>query len=302
MSIQKVVVILGTNASGKSSIGLELAKEFNGEIISADSRQIYKGFDLCSGKVTKEEALIVPHHLIDICNIGDAFSVADFQEHCYHLIPEISKRGRIPFIVGGTGLYIDSVTKGYKLKNSSPDLSMREHLEEKDVEELQKMLIDLGIDYRKDDSSFFSNKRRLIRLIEKWNSGESLEDEKCEPKFETLQLGVTWPKEILHRRIEDRLSKRLEQGMIEEVQQYINKGGNIDFLLSLGLEYKYIYWYLSGKYKTLDEFYLEMSRAIKRFAKKQMTWFKRNNNIIWIDMEHDPLGQANLKIKQFLNS
>lgn len=301
MSFQKVIVILGTNASGKSSIGLELAKEFNGEVISADSRQIYKGFDLCSGKVTKEEALIIPHHLIDICEIGDAFSVADFQEHCYRIIPEISKRGRIPFIVGGTGLYIDSVTKGYKLKNSSPDLSMREHLEKKDVEELQTMLIDLGITCRKDDSSFFSNKRRLIRLIEKWNSGESLEDEKCEPKFETLQLGVTWPKDILHRRIEERLSKRIEQGMIEEVQQYIDKGGNIDFLLSLGLEYKYIYWYLSGKYKTLDEFYLEMSRAIKRFAKKQMTWFKRNPNIIWIDMEHNPLEQAGLKIKQFLN-
>lgn len=301
MSYQKVIVILGTNASGKSSIGLELAKEFNGEVISADSRQIYKGFDLCSGKVTKEEALIIPHHLIDICEIGDAFSVADFQEHCYRIIPEISKRGRIPFIVGGTGLYIDSVTKGYKLKNSSPDLSMREHLEKKDVEELQTMLIDLGITYRKDDSSFFSNKRRLIRLIEKWNNGESLEDEKCEPKFETLQLGVTWPKDILHRRIEERLSKRIEQGMIEEVQQYIEKGGNIDFLLSLGLEYKYIYWYLSGKYKTLDEFYLEMSRAIKRFAKKQMTWFKRNPNITWIDMEHNPLEQAGLKIKQFLN-
>ena len=302
MSTQKVVIILGTNASGKSLIGLELARRFNGEIISADSRQIYKGFDLCSGKITKEEAIMIPHHLINICNIGDNFSVADFQKQCYHLIPEISQKRHLPFIVGGTGLYIDSVTKGYKFKNSSPDYDMRCYLEGKSVEELQKMLNELGIKYRNGDSSYFSNKRRLIRLIEKWYSGEHLEENDCEPKFETLQLGITWSKEILHKRIEDRLSKRIEQGMIDEVRQYIDNGGNVEFLLKLGLEYKYIYWYLSGRYKTLEEFSSEMGRAIKKFAKKQMTWFKRNNDIIWIDMEKDPINQANLEIERFLSN
>lgn len=299
--MHKLIVILGTNASGKSDVGLKLAKEYNGEIISADSRQIFRGFDLCSGKVTADEMAEIPHHMIDIRTIGETFSVADFQELSYKLIPEIVARGKIPMIVGGTGLYVDSVTQGYILANSKPNYVLREKYEAMTLEDLRFELDKLGISHRKEDHAYFLNKRRIIRLIEKAISGEPLETQR-KPRFASLQLGVTWPKEILHKRIEERLSIRIKQGMINEVKTYIENGGDANYLYNLGLEYRYIYWYLSGKYNSLDEFFEEMSRAIKRFAKKQLTWFRRNKDIIWLDMESDYMTQAEKEINMFLNN
>lgn len=214
---EKLVVILGTNASGKSDVGLKFAKKYNGEIISADSRQVYRGFDLCSGKVTAEEMKEIPHHLINICDISEHFSVADFQSLCYKLIPDICERGKKPMIVGGTGLYVDSVIQGYILTKSEPDYELREKYEAMTIEELRSELDRLGIEYRKDDLAFSLNKRRNIRLIEKAINGDAFEPQR-EPRFKTLQLGVTWPKEILHKRIEERLAIRIEQCMLDEVK------------------------------------------------------------------------------------
>lgn len=300
-NLPKIVAIIGTNASGKSSIGLELASKYNGEIISADSRQIYRNLDLCSGKVSAEERKQINHHLLDIRNIGETFSVAEFQNMSYSIITDIIKRDKLPFIIGGTGLYINSVVYGYVLYNENPNEDFRVDLESKTLEELLIMLPEDAKNLIKDNPSDYANKRRLIRLIEKIKRGESLE-KKCEPRYSTLQIGVTWPKDILYKRIEERLTLRIRQGMIEEVRGYLDNGGYPDHLYSLGLEYRYVLWYLTGKYASLDEFHAEMSNAIKKFAKRQMTWFKRYKSIHWLNMmDSDYIEQASTLIERFLD-
>lgn len=299
MENKKLIAIVGTNASGKSSIGLNLAQKFDGEIISADSRQIFCGFDLCSGKVSDEEAQIIPHHLIDIRNIGEPFSVSDFQDLAYMLIPQIQSRNKIPFIVGGTGLYVSSVVHGYTLNAEPIDQQRRVELEKMSLEELWKLLTPEGKSYLESKPSDALNKRRIIRVIEKTSNGDSLAHENI-PQYDTLQLGVTWSKEILHERIMERLVLRIEQGMINEVKRYLDDGGNPDYLFNLGLEYRHILWYLTGKYRTLDEFVVEMARAIRHFAKKQMTWFRRDKSIVWLEMTSNPEEQASELIYDFM--
>lgn len=299
MNLPKVIVIAGPNASGKSSLAIELAKRYNGEILSADSRQVYKGFDLCSGKVTKEEMEIIPHHMINICNVGDDYSVSEYQKAVYELIPQIVSRGHIPLLVGGTGLYISSVVYGYQFEKELQDPEFRKELEEKSVEELQKMLPREALEYFNGNRSDLYNKRRLIRVLERLRSGEKLE-QRNQPIFNTLQLGVRWKKEILHQRIEERLRDRLDKGMVEEVRNYLNDGFPPDELYRLGLEYRYISRYVEGKYASFDEFYQDLLQAIKRFAKRQMIWFKRDKTIHWLDMENDGLAQASVLIDSFL--
>lgn len=299
MNLSKIIVIAGPNASGKSSLAIELAKRYKGEILSADSRQVYKGFDLCSGKVTKEEMEIIPHHMIDICNMGDAYSVSEYQKAVYELIPQIISRGHIPLLVGGTGLYISSVVYGYQFEKELQDPEFRKELEEKSVEELQKILPQEALEYFNGNRSDLHNKRRLIRVLERLRNGEKLE-QKNHLIFNTLQLGVRWKKEILHRRIEERLRDRLDKGMVEEVRNYLNDGFPPDELYRLGLEYRYISRYVEGKYASFDEFYQDLLQAIKRFAKKQMIWFKRDKTIHWLDMENDGLVQASMLIDSFL--
>lgn len=299
MSLPKLIVVLGTNASGKSSLGVKLAEHFNGEIISADSRQIYKGLDLGSGKITASEAKGIKHHMIDILNPNDSFSVVDFQSQAYTIIDDIIRRGKVPFLVGGTGLYIRSIVNGYTFSDALPDERWRLELEKKNVDELYCLLLE------KCDGTVNlpdpKNKRRLIRALEKAYCGnKQLKEEKCNPRYQVLQIGVTWPKEILHKRIEERLTKRIEEGMIEEVELLLNNGATEEFLYGLGLEYRYILWYIKGKYSSLEEFYDEMARAIKRFAKRQMTWFKKDTSINWLNMETNYEEQVNELLHCFL--
>ena len=299
IELPKIIAIVGTTASGKSSLGIELAKIFGGEIISADSRQVFRGFDLCCGKITAEEAQIVPHHLIDIRNIGEPFSVYDFQKLTYSLIPQILNRAGIPFIVGGTGLYVRAVVRGYPIPDESIDIALREELEKLPIDELKARLTFEGkalIDSNPSDSQ---NKRRIIRMLEKSAHGESLYTENV-ARYNVLQLGVTWPKEKLHELIEERLEKRINQGMINEIKEYLDNGGNQEYLVKLGLEYSNILGYLTGKYQSLDEFKLKMAQAIKRLAKSQTTWYRSDNSIKWLDMNADYLGQATSLISDFL--
>ena len=301
MELPRIIAIVGTNASGKSSLGLELAQSFGGEIISADSRQVYRGFDLCCGKITAKEAQTVPHHLLDIRDIGEPFSVYDFQRMAYSLIPKILQRDKTPFIVGGTGLYVKSVVYGYALNEEPADMSARDKLKQLPLEELQAMLAltPEGKAFFASNPSDSQNERRIIRALEKTARGESLKHENA-AIYNVLQLGVTWSKEILHKRIDERLELRIRQGMIDEIKQYLDNGGNREYLYKLGLEYRYILLYLTGAFQSLDEFKLEMARAIKRFAKRQMTWFRSDKSIHWLDMEGDYLGQARSLISDFL--
>lgn len=301
MGLPKIIAIVGTNASGKSSIGIELAKKFNGEIISADSRQIYRGFDLCCGKISAEEAKIVPHHLLDIKEIGDSFSVYDFQKMAYSLIPQILDRRRLPFIVGGTGLYVRSVVRGFPFTDRSPDIELQNKLEKLPLEELQTqaLLTSEGRSYFASRPSDLQNKRRVITKLDKIAHGEPLEAPNI-AKYNVLQLGVTWPKEQLYKRIEDRLELRIRDGMIDEVRVYLENGGSPEYLKKLGLEYKHILLYLTGEYQTLDEFKLKMAQEIKHFAKRQMTYFKEDASIHWLNMSSNYLEEAYSLISKFL--
>ena len=290
----KLIAVMGTNASGKSGLGIELAARYGGEVVSADSRQVFKGLDLGSGKITPEEAKGVPHHLIDVCEPGEFFSMADFQRLAYAAIDDILSRGKVPFLVGGTGLYVDAVIDGYELSEIEPDLELRAHLETFETPALyailKEKLPDTDIDPK--------NRNRVMRALERL-AADDYHPGRHTPRYEVLKLGVTWPREILKQRIDERLERRLRQGMIDEVKGLMDAGVSPEFLAKLGLEYRYLTEYLLGQW-TYDQMLDELSRAIKRFAKRQMTWFRREENLHWLDMSQDPLGQAIELIDRFL--
>ena len=291
---EKLVAIVGTNASGKSGLGVRLAKKWGGEVISADSRQIYRGMDLGSGKITPEEMDGVPHHLLDVREPGEFFSMADYQALAYAAVEEILSRGRQPFLVGGTGLYVDAVTEGYVLSDKKPDPELRARLETFETPELYEMLKARIPDTEIDPK----NRHRVMRALEKLEAGDEGHAPR-QPRYEVLKLGVTWPRETLKQRIDERLERRLRQGMTEEVRRMLGEGVPEEFLVKLGLEYKYLTWYLTGRmeYEQMTE---ELGKAIKRFAKRQMTWFRKDPSIIWLDPAGDMEAQAEPLLETFL--
>ena len=292
--MNKLIVIAGTNASGKSGLGVELAARYGGEVISADSRQVFKRLDLGSGKITKEEMKGVPHHLIDVCEPGDFFSMADFQRLSYEAIDDIIARGKIPFLVGGTGLYVDSVADGYELSDRAPDLELRAHLETFETPRLYEMLVEKVPDTEIDPR----NRNRVMRALERL-AADDYHPGKKSPRYEVLRLGVTWDRETLKARIDERLERRLQEGMVEEVKAMLDDGVSTEFLLKLGLEYRYLTRYLQGEIG-YDQMVLELGNAIKKFAKRQMIWFRKNKDIHWLDMRNDPMGQAVSLIDDFI--
>lgn len=297
--MNKLVVIAGTNASGKSGLGIELALKYNAEIISADSRQVFTGLDLGSGKVTKEEMKGIPHHLIDVANPNDFFSLNEYQSMAYQAIDDVHSRNKKAFLVGGTGLYVNSIVDGYNLNNAKPDPKIRALVESKSINELIDLISDLKPELlEKVDKQ---NKRRLERAAEKALSGEGI-DRPSIPKYETLVIGVTWPRDVLYERIRVRLDRRLDQGMIDEVKNLRENGATDDFLYKLGLEYRYILMYLRGEFKDFDAFYNKLFMEIRHLAKEQMTWFRKRKDINWIDMAKDPYSEAIALIDNFYNS
>ncbi len=300
MNKPKLITVIGTTASQKSSLGIELADLFGGEIVSADSRQIYRGLDLGTGKITPEEAARVPHHLIDILSPGEPFSMADFQALAYEAIDGIIKRGKLPFLVGGTGLYSRSVAEGYCLSDAAPSEELRKRLGEKSREELLEILSGYGVT---DIPGEYSS-RRLIRLIEK-KEGELCGGTPCErenqPRYDVLQLAMTFPREELYRRISERLDARINDGMIEEVRALCESGVSGEFLERLGLEYRYTYRYIMGMYPSFSDYRAELYKEICHFAKRQMTWFKKEKNTVWLDTSGDFLSEAKEYINRFLN-
>ena len=290
----KLVVILGTNASGKSGLGVELALRYGGEVVSADSRQVYRGLDLGSGKITPAETRGVPHHLIDVCQPGDFFSMADFQRLAYEAIDGILARGRLPFLVGGTGLYVDSVAEGYELSEIEPDLKLRARLETYETPALYDMLKEQLPDTEIDPK----NRNRVMRALERL-AADDYRPGRRRPRYDVLKLGVTWPRETLKTRIDERLERRLQDGMVQEVRGLMDAGVSTEFLMKLGLEYRYLTRYLLDEI-TYEQMVLELGNAIKKFAKRQMTWFRREENLHWLDMANDPAGQASALIDQFL--
>lgn len=292
--LPKLIVVEGTTASGKSDFGVELALRYGGEIISADSRQVFRGLDLGSGKITPEETKGVPHHLIDVCDAGSFFSMADFQKLAYEAIDDVIARGKLPFLVGGTGLYVASVADGYVMSDRMPDLAYRAELEKLTTEELYAKLLKAvpgtDVDPR--------NRNRVMRVLEKIHDGDDATPTK-QARYDTLRLGVTWDRAVVRQRIDERLDRRIEMGMIEEVKGLLDAGVSEEYMIKLGLEYKFVTQYLRGDY-TLEEMKGLLATAIKQFAKRQMIWFRRDPSIQWLDMTNDPLKQACEKIDAFL--
>ena len=297
MNKNKLITVIGTTASGKSSLGIELADFYGGEIVSADSRQIYRKLDLGTGKITPEEAARVPHHLIDILDAGEPFSMADFQTLAYEAIDGIIAKGKLPFLVGGTGLYSRSVAEGYNLSDVAPSDELRRELNEKSREELIEILASHGVAEIPEE---YSN-RRLIRLIEKKQGGTDGEREN-QPRYDVLQLAMTYPREELYRRISERLDARINEGMIDEVKSLYESGVSAEFLERLGLEYRYTYRYIAGMYPGFEDYRAELYKEICHFAKRQMTWFKKEKNTVWLDTSGDFLSEAKRHIDKFLES
>ena len=295
--LPKLIAVVGTNASGKSGLGVTLAERYGGEIVSADSRQVFRGLDLGSGKITPAETRGVPHHLIDVCAPGDFFSMHDFQRLAYEAIDGILARGRLPFLVGGTGLYVASVTEGYVMSDAAPDLEYRDHLETFSTPELYDMLVKAvpDIDIER------NNRNRVMRVLEKLHAGDDHVPHNA-PRYDTLKLGVTWDRETLRARIDARLERRLAQGMVEEVRGLMAQGVSTAFLYKLGLEYRFIAQYLTGEIPRYEDMVEQLGNAIKKFAKRQMTWFRRDRDILWLDMTGDPVAQAGEAIDRFIKA
>ncbi|PIE98137.1 MAG: tRNA (adenosine(37)-N6)-dimethylallyltransferase MiaA [Treponema sp.] len=281
------IVILGATATGKTSLAVLLAKKLNGEIISVDSRQVYRKLDIGSGKDLSEYGNI-PYHVIDICDLDSEYNVYNFQKDFYNTFPEIINRKALPIIAGGTGLYLDSVLRNYQLVTVPENTALREELKIKSIEELANMLLDLNPNLHNKTDLLIPE--RAIRAIEiavykKENPCKFLKESPV--KVSPLIFGIFFEREALRNRIKTRLLARLDCGMIDEVQDLLKSGVSSERLIALGLEYKYTTEYLQNKFTGFDEYVTKLHQAICRFAKRQETWFRRMErfgvNIIHID-------------------
>jgi len=288
MSYKKNIVILGPTAIGKSSLGIDLASQFDGEIISADSRQIYKGFDIGSGKVTNQDLAKIPHYMIDIKEIWEDFSVQEFQDLAYQYITDIQSRQKNVFIVGGTGLYIDSLVKNYNIPNIKPNFELRQILEKKSLQELQDIVIAKCVQHNLNHSDF-NNKVRLIRFIERQSTTSLLSSQiPTKNKYEFLQIGLYTDLDKLEKRIKQRVIERLDNGVIEEVRniksilyQKLDTNSALSKLYSFGLGTIVIDEYLDKKLTYQDMLNKFVLKEFQ-YAKRQLKWFKRDKSILWV--------------------
>lgn len=294
--MNKLVVITGPTASGKSGLGIELALKYGAEIVSADSRQVFKGLDIGSGKVTPEETQGVPHYLLDVAKPNDFFSVTDFQDLAYKHIDDIHARNVKAFMVGGTGLYVNSVVDGYNIVKRLVDPKLRADIAEKSLDELIDILKEKNP--KSLETLDLMNKRRVERAVEQAVLGIT-EKPVNTPKYETLVIGTNWQRDVLYERIRKRLDDRLEIGMLDEVARLRENGATDDFLYGLGLEYRYILMYLRNEFESFDAFYNKLFMEIRHLAKEQMTWFRKRKDIHWIDMSDKPFDDASALIDEF---
>jgi tRNA dimethylallyltransferase len=275
-----IIVILGPTASGKSDVAVEIAKKFNGEIVSADSRQVYKGMDIGTGKITKREMRGVPHHLLNIAAPSRTFTVAEYQKLAHHAIRDILRRGKLPVVCGGTGFYIRAIVDNIILPEAKPDPALRRKLEKRSTAELFAMLGKL--DPRRAKNIDAKNPRRLIRAIEIAKQLGKVPEMRSSPPYNAVQIGIKIDDEILKERIRVRLLKRLKQGMVAEVEKLHAHGLSWKRLENFGLEYRYVARYLQGKI-TEPEMTDQLYSAIVAYSKRQMTWFRKDKRITWLD-------------------
>jgi tRNA dimethylallyltransferase len=301
LRLNRIVAIVGTNASGKSELALHISKKFHGEIVSADSRQVYRGLQLGTGKVNLEERAEIPHHLLDVVNVGEDFSLAHYQRLAYEAIQGIISRGALPVIAGGTGLYTQAVIDGYQLVDVPPNPKLRAEVSEKTAMELADML--RAVNPETALRIELHNKRRIIRALEICYGGVAYSSTRQQyPRYRSLQLGITWPRQVLCDRIDRRLRIRLEMGMIHEVRALLKGGTPISTVDALGLEYRHVLRYLTGVYSSEAQLFENLSIAIRKFARRQMSWFRRDSRILWLDTLGDYHTEAEARISRWLEN
>lgn len=279
--MKKVIVILGETATGKSDLAVKLAKKVGGEVVSADSRQVYAGLDIGSGKITKKEMKGVSHHLLDVANPKTKFSVTEYQKLAIYAMAEIVKKGKIPILCGGTGFYIDAIIKGIVFPEVPPNLKLRKTLEKKSAQELFKILKKLDKTRAKNIDA--KNKVRLIRAIEVAKAlGKVPKITQATPMYEFIKIGLYLPEKKLKEKIEKRLNSRIKIGMLQEAKKLHTAGLSWKRMEELGLEYRFMALYLQKKI-TEQEMLEKINLESYKYAKRQMTWFKRDKEIKWFD-------------------
>lgn len=296
----KVIVICGPTASGKTALSIELAKKINGEIVSADSMQIYKDMDIGTAKPTKQEMGEIKHYLLDFVSPEDRYSVAQYKQDAKKAIKEIINKGKTPIIVGGTGLYVDSLIYEIEYNDIKLDEEYRKKLEkiaeEQGLEELYKKAVEIDPEAMKKISQ--NDKKRIMRVLEiyrstgKTKTEQEKESRKNPVEYDYRVFAINWDREILYQRINKRVDIMVDQGLIEEVKEILNKYDKFPTAMQ-GLGYKEVVDYLNGIY-TKEEMIEKIKLETRRYAKRQLTWFRKNKQTIWLDGTNDIQNNINI--------
>lgn len=278
MEKPKILVIVGPTASGKTSLSVKLAKHYNGEVISADSRQVYRGLDLGTGKVTHEEMQGVPHHLLDVADPHETYTVTDFVRDGRVAIDDILSRGKLPIIAGGTFFYVDALLGRVIAPAVPPNHLLRAELAQCSNEELFARLV--AVDPARAVAIDRHNPRRLVRALEIIAARGTVPEPMTDELYDARIIGIKIDKETLHKNIGMRLRARLDAGMVDEVKNLHQNGLSYERMEDLGLEYRYIARYLKGEL-SYEAMVHTLETKIRQFAKRQMTWLKRDTSIAW---------------------
>ncbi|MBQ7317957.1 MAG: tRNA (adenosine(37)-N6)-dimethylallyltransferase MiaA [Phascolarctobacterium sp.] len=287
---ERVAVILGPTATGKSHCAIELAKRLNGEIISGDSMYVYRGMDIGTAKPTEAELNAVPHHLVDILPADAEFNVVDFKERAEELIKDINARGKLPIIAGGTGLYIKALLEGYAFNSVDADEAMRQELEQFTLEHGKEALHARleQLDPEAAARLHVNDTRRVIRAIEAASKGEEINQYGAEEMpFEAVVFGLNMPREILYERINRRVDIMIEQGLEKEVRRLLEEGVPVDCQSMKSIGYRQMLWYINDG-MDYDFAVDKLKQATRNFAKRQVTFYKRMPYIQWYELDAEP--------------
>lgn len=303
--MDKVIIICGPTASGKTALSIELAKQIDGEIISCDSMQIYREMDIGTAKVTKEEMQGIKHHLINFVSPEERYSVADYKKDAKKAIKEIIKKGKVPIIVGGTGLYIDSLIYEIEYQNIEHDDCYRQQLEQRvKLEGLETLYNEAKkIDPVAIEKISINDEKRILRILEIYNATgktktqQEIESRKNRPEYNYLVFALNWNREELYNRINKRVDMMMEQGLIEEVKNILNKHKTFPTAMQ-ALGYKEVVEYLDGRISK-EEMCDKIKMETRRYAKRQMTWFRKNKQTIWLDGQADLQDNINIITKEY---